>query len=471
MIDTTTLTITQAAKDLREKKYSALDLCRACVDVIEKRNPELNAILEVFSDWEAQAKEADAMISKGDAPELCGIPIVLKDNILFAGHIASAGAKILEPYVASYSATGVESLRKAGAVILGRANMDEAAMGSSTENSAFGPSKNPYDTTRVPGGSSGGSAVAVATGMCLAALGTDTAGSVRQPAGFCGVVGYKPTYGGISRYGIIAMGNSLDQIGVFAKNVKDTEIVEKCLVGFDARDAQSIILPEGSSKEVRTIGVPWSEIDKEGIAPEVLARFKEGIEKLRASGYTIKDIELPKMKYSIAAYYTVMPAEVSTNLSRLDGIRYGLSLQEPELYDVYAKTRAAGFGPETRRRIMLGTYVLSHGYYDAYYRKAVQVRESIKEEFSEIFKIVDVIATPTSPTSAFKLGEKSQDPLSMYLADIFTVPANIVGIPAISMPNGKDSLGLPLDLQFMADAKNDKNLLAFSEKVEEIILS
>ena len=469
MIDTTTLTITQAIKDLREKKYSAVELARACVDVIEKRNSELNAVLEVFSDWEVEARSADAMLASGNAPELCGIPIILKDNILFLGHTVSASSKILEPYVASYNSTVVEKLRAAGAVILARSNLDEFAMGSSTENSAFGPSKNPYDTARVSGGSSGGSAVAVATGMCLAALGTDTAGSVRQPAGFCGVVGFKPTYGGISRYGIIAMGNSLDQVGVFAKNVADTALVEKFLAGFDARDAQSIALPSEVTKEVKVVGVPWSEIDKEGIAPETLARFKEGIEKLRASGYEIRDIELPKMKYSAAAYYTVMPAEVATNLSRLDGIRYGLSLPEPVLYDVYAKSRAAGFGPETRRRVMLGTYVLSHGYYDAYYRKAVQVREAIKTEFSDMFKTVDVIATPTSPTSAFKLGEKSHDPLSMYLADIFTVPANIVGIPAISIPNGKDSLGLPLDLHFAADEKNDLGLLKFSQECERII--
>jgi aspartyl-tRNA(Asn)/glutamyl-tRNA(Gln) amidotransferase subunit A len=479
VIDTLKLTIKQAHGSLLKGEYSATELVAAHVAVIEAKNPELNAILEVFADWKDQAAEADKMIAEAKAagkefPMLTGIPIILKDNILFEGHHVSAGSKILEPYTATYSCLAVKNLRAMGAVILARANMDEFAMGSSTENSAYGVVKNPHDTSRVAGGSSGGSAAAVASGMCLAALGSDTGGSVRQPAALCGVVGMKPTYDYATRHGVIAMGNSLDQVGPFAKTAGDAAIVCEAICTYDPNDATSAPLElrkkyeDENGSEVKIIGVPWSEVEQKGIDPETLSNFKTSIEKLKAAGYTIKDISLPTMKYSLSVYYILMPAEVSTNLSRLDGIRYGLSVPADNLFDVYAKSRAQGFGPETRRRIMLGTYVLSHGYYDAYYRKAILVRDAIKREFEAMFKEVDVIATPTSPTPAFKIGEKAQDPLAMYLSDIFTVPANIAGNPALSLPNGMHSNGLPLDIHFATATGTDKKLFAFAEVYEKI---
>ncbi len=471
MINTKTLTIKEAHGKMKAGEFSAVDLCSACVKVIEEKNPELNAILEVFSSWKIQAEEADKMIKDGRETMLTGVPIIIKDNILFEGHHASAASKILEGYTATYSATVIKKLRAEGAVILGRANMDEFAMGSSTENSAFGVVKNPHDTSRVAGGSSGGSAVAVAMGMCLAALGTDTAGSIRQPAGLCGVVGFKSTYDYTSRYGAIAMGNSLDQIGPIAKTTGDAKIVQDCIGGYDPKDATSIPENLRTHKKMggKIIGVPWEDIDTKGVDPEVLSRFKEGIEKLKKAGYEIKDISLPKTKYSLAVYYILMPAEVSTNLSRFDGIRYGLSVPADTLYDTYAKSRAQGFGPETRRRVMLGAYVLSHGYYDAYYRKALLVRDQIKKELADVYQSVDIIATPTSAAPAFKIGEKSTDPLAMYLCDIYTVPADIAELPAISVPNGKNSTGLPLDMQFMGSHGADDQVFAIASTFEELV--
>ncbi len=480
MIDTTKLTITEAHAAMVRGGYTATELCEACVAVIDAKNPELNAVLEVFADWKEQAREAEKMFKEGTATQLTGIPIILKDNILFEGHHVSGGSKILEPYIATYSGLPVKNLRAQGVVILGRANMDEFAMGSSTENSAYGVVKNPYNSSRVAGGSSGGSAAAVASGMCLAALGSDTGGSVRQPASLCGVVGMKPTYDYVSRHGVIAMGNSLDQIGPFAKNAEDAALVYSAISAHDTNDATSVPLElrkkyaDENGTETKIIGVPWSEVEQKGIDPETLSNFKASIAKLRTAGYTIKDISLPTMKYSLAVYYILMPAEVSTNLSRLDGIRYGYSaatdaaVDPKNLFDVYAKTRARGFGPETRRRSMLGAYVLSHGYYDAYYRKALLVRDMIKKEFDSIFKEVDIIATPTSPTPAFKIGEKTKDPLAMYLSDIFTVPANIAGNPALSLPNGMHSTGLPLDIHFATATGADKKLFDFAMDYEKI---
>lgn len=461
------LTITQVGADLRAKKYSAVDLCMQCVKNIEEKNPELNAVLEIFSDWEVQAREADEKISKGDKNPLCGVPIIIKDNILFIDHHVSAASKILENYIATYSATVIEKLRDAGAIILGRANMDEFAMGSSTENSAYGVVKNPYDLERVAGGSSGGSAVCVSSGFCIASLGTDTAGSIRQPASFCGVVGFKSSYGLTSRYGAIAMGNSLDQIGPITKTVEDAEIVQSCIGGYDERDANSVkeeLKPK--EREIKVLGVPWNEIRKEGVDIEVLENFENTVKKLENAGYKIVDISMPNMGYSLAAYYILMPAEVSTNLARFDGIRYGLRAEGENLFDVYANTKAQGFGPETRRRVILGAYVLSHGYYDAYYRKALLVRDLIKKEFNEAFKNVDAILSPTAPTPAFKIGEKTKDPVAMYLSDIFTVPANIAGLPAISIPNGFNKDGLPLDVHLVADFGQDKSVFSFGKAFE-----
>jgi aspartyl-tRNA(Asn)/glutamyl-tRNA(Gln) amidotransferase subunit A len=468
-MDIKTLTIKQAGADLRDKKYSAVDLCMQCVKNIEEKNPELNAVLEVFSDWENQAREADEKILKGETSPMCGIPVIIKDNILFADHHVSAASKILENYTATYSATVIEKLRDAGAVILGRANMDEFAMGSSTENSAYGVVKNPYDLERVAGGSSGGSAVCVSSGFCVVSLGTDTAGSIRQPASFCGVVGFKSSYGLTSRYGAIAMGNSLDQIGPISKTVEDAEIVQRCIGGYDEKDANSVkeeLKPK--EKEIKVLGVPWNEIRKEGVNIEVLENFENTVNKLENAGYKIVDISMPNMGYSLAAYYILMPAEVSTNLSRFDGIRYGLRAEGKNLFDVYANTKAQGFGPETRRRVILGAYVLSHGYYDAYYRKALLVRDLIKKEFNEAFKNVDAILSPTAPTPAFKIGEKTKDPVAMYLSDIFTVPANIAGLPAISIPNGFNKDGLPLDIHLVADFGQDKSVFSFGKSFEEL---
>lgn len=470
-ININTLTVSEAHKDLLAKKYSAQDLLRACKKNIETKNPSINAFLEVFDDAHDMAALADQMIAEGRATLLTGIPISLKDNILYAGHKASASSKILENYTAPYDSDAVVQLKKAGAVIIGRTNMDEFAMGSSTETSAFGITRNPVDETRVPGGSSGGAAASVAMGGCLVALGSDTAGSVRQPAGFCGVVGYKPTYGTISRSGLMAMGSSLDIIGILGKTTECVEAVYSVLNHYDSMDSTSVpqsIRDAASQKTIKTIGIPRDFIEMEGVSSEVKTRFWESIEKIKNAGYDVVDISLPHLQYSLATYYILMPAEASTNLSRYDGIRFGLSESGNSVDDSYMKTRKTGFGKEVQRRIILGTYVLSHGYYDAYYNKAVLVRQKITEELENIFKEVDAILTPTSPAPAFGFGEK-QDPLLLYAADIFTVPANITNVPAISLPNGVDQNNLPLDIQIMSPYLQDSAMLKFASNLEDIL--
>lgn len=469
MIDIKNLTISSAHEALSSKEFSSVDLLNACLENIDKRNDELFAFIEVFSDAKAQAENADKMIAEGKATPLTGIPFAIKDNILFEGHIASASSKALSNHIATYSSPIIKKLIEMGAVLIGRTNMDEFAMGSSTENSSLGVTKNAYDTSRVAGGSSGGSASALASGMCLFSLGTDTGGSVRQPAAFSGVVGYKGTYGSVSRHGIIAMGNSLDQVGPMTKNSEDLKIVYDAISFFDKNDATSIPdnLRNEETREFKKIGVPWTMIERDGIDPETLSNFKNTISKLEKEGCEIVPIDLPLTHFSLAVYYIIMPAEVSTNLSRFDGIRYGNRVEASNLFETYSKSRREGFGPETRRRVMLGTYVLSHGYYDAYYKKAINMKTAIRRELLDVFEKVDVIATPTTPSPAFKVGEKS-DPLQMYLSDIFTVPANIVGFPAISIPNNFSSNGLPLDIQFMAREREDNSLIAFSQKFEKI---
>ena len=385
MIDLKNLTIEKAHEGFKNKEFTCKELVQEYLKVIKEKNVELNAYLEIYDDILNQADEAQKKFETGIATILTGIPFAIKDNILFAGHKASAGSKILENYVAVYDSTVVKELKKQGAILIGRTNMDEFAMGSSTQTSAFGVSRNPYDISRVPGGSSGGSAVAVAGDMALVALGTDTCGSVRQPSSFCGLVGLKPTYGAISRNGIIAMGNSLDQVSPFGKNVRDVEIVFNALSKYDPMDSTSIkdrVSPDTQKPPFSSafkIGVPWHLFEK-GVDSEVMDNFKSSIEKLKNSGYKIIDIKLPYSKYSLETYYIIMPAEVSTNLSRFDGMRYGFSDKGESLMGVYKKSRGKGFGKEVRRRILLGTYVLSHGYYDAYYNKAIKVREKIKEE-------------------------------------------------------------------------------------------
>ncbi|MEI6864141.1 MAG: Asp-tRNA(Asn)/Glu-tRNA(Gln) amidotransferase subunit GatA [Candidatus Adlerbacteria bacterium] len=463
------LSITEASKKLHAGEITAVDLARACLAEIERDKPagvvdRLNAYLEVFDDVIAQAEAADARRRAGESHPLLGIPLAIKDNILITGKKVSAASKMLENYVATYDATVIQKLKSAGAVFLGRTNMDEFALGGSTENSAFGPTKNPHDPTRVAGGTSGGSAAAVAAHMALGALGTDTGGSVRNPASFCGVVGLKPTYGAVSRSGLIAAVSSFDQAGPITKTVEDAELIFNTIRGKDILDATSIDedLYLKRNKEIKRIGVFASAVTA-GVSAEVEKVFKDSLAQLEKQGYELVDISIPSMQPALAAYYITNFAEVSSNLSRFDGVRYGLSLQGESLFDDYAKSRGEGFGAETRRRIILGTYVLSAGYYDAYYGKAVAAREQLRKEFEEAFKDVDVIATPTMPTPAWKIGEKS-DPLSAYLADIFTVTANLTGNPAISVPMGTVD-GLPVGIQFTAAHGDEETLFRVGKNV------
>ncbi len=461
-MDLTTLTIAEARTKLDAKEISARELVEAHLARIKERDPEVHAFLKVSESALEEADVADQKIAKGESAPLLGIPIALKDNILEKGKIATAASKILENYVASYNATVVEKLQTAGAIMIGRTNLDEFAMGSSTEHSAFGPTKNPYDLSRVPGGSSGGSAVAVAIGGALGALGSDTGGSIRQPASFCGVIGLKPTYGSVSRFGLIAMGSSLDVIGPFGKTVGDVETLFSVIGGNDPND--STTLPDTASTPAPTkmkIGVPRAFLAS-GVDQEVLANFESSLEALKSAGHEIVDIDLPKITHSLAVYYVVMPAEVSANLSRFDGVKYGFHVDGANLWDEYQKTRGEGFGDEPRRRILLGAYVLSAGYADQYYKKAIAVRQMITDDFTNAFKSVDAIAMPTTPGTAFKFGEKS-DPVSMYLEDIFTVPANLTGMPAISIPSGsavRDGKDLPTGIQFMAPHRQEETLFA-----------
>ncbi len=468
MIDLKMMTIEKAHAGFKSGDFSALDLTKAYIENIKAKNGELNAFLEIFTDAEDQAKIADEMIARGEIKALTGIPVALKDNILFKDHISSGGSKILENYKAVYDSTVVRDLKSQGAVLIGRTNMDEFAMGSSTETSAYGVTKNPADTTRVAGGSSGGAAAAVAGDMAIISLGSDTGGSIRQPAAFCGSVGLKPTYGTISRHGLMAMGSSLDIIGPITNSVSDAEIVFKTLAHSDPMDATSF--PEAmrvcEKKSVKKIGVPRGFLKGEGIAPEILANFEKSLEKLKGLGYEIVDVEVPFMEYSLAVYYILMPAEVSTNLSRYDGLRYGLSVKGSSVADTYKNTKTEGFGEEVKRRLLLGTYVLSHGYYDAYYNKAVKMRAKITDEMRKVFESVDLLVTPTCPSPSFKPGEKA-DPVSMYLSDIFTVPANIAGVPAISIPNGQTEGGLPLDIQFIAPHFGEDLLFEVGKKYEQ----
>lgn len=459
------LTITQARKMLDEGEITSVALTEHYLKRIEEKNEELNAYLEVFDDALEQAKHADEMIAQGNVQPMTGIPLAIKDNILIKGTRTSGASKILENYIASYDATVIVKLKEQGAVFLGHTNMDEFAMGSSTENSAFGVTKNPLDVTRVPGGSSGGSAAAVAADLCVAALGTDTGGSIRQPASFCGIVGFKSTYGGVSRYGAIAMGSSLDQIGPLTKTVEDAHILFEAIRGEDANDSTTLPANHFAKEDKpKAIGVPRDFL-AEGVDADVLEVFERSLKNLQDQGYEVKDITLPSAKYALATYYIVMPAEVSTNLARLDGVRYGVKVEGSDLIDDYRQSRGKGFGPETRRRVLIGTFVLSSGYADAYYRKATAVRTLIREELNEAFKDVDVIATPSTTGPAFRIGEKASDPLEMYVQDIFTVPANMAGIPGISVPMGtvdRDGKQLPVGLQFLAAHGNDSTLFSIS---------
>lgn len=459
MINLKELTIKKAKEAFEKGDFTPLDLVNAYIEEIKKKNKDLNAYLEVFEDARDEAKK----ITDFSKP-LAGIPIAVKDNFLIEGKIVSAASKILENYKATYDSTAIKRLKDAGAIFLGRTNMDEFAMGASTEFSAYGVTKNPHDSSRVAGGSSGGSACVVGADLALASIGSDTGGSIRQPSSFCGVVGLKPTYGSISRHGLMAMASSFDCPGPIAKTVEDTEILFDVLKGVDSMDQTTV---EGEIDiEVKKIGVPRSFL-KEGIDKDVLENFEDSLEKLEKEGYEIIDIDLPSFEYALSIYYILVPAEVSSNMARYDGVKFGEHRDGKDLTEDYFKTRAL-LGDEVKRRIMLGAYVLSTGYADEYYRKAWQARNQMKEELSKIFEKVDLIAMPTAPTPAFEIGGLSEDPLKLYLADIFTTPANVAGVPAISIPSG-DSKGLPVSLQLLAPSLGEKRLFEVGKKFERMI--
>lgn len=472
-MDFTDLTIKSASELLAHKKISAKELAEMSLKRIKEVDEKLHAFLYV-AEKEAieQAVQADQLIAEGENFTLTGIPYAVKDNILVKGMQATAASKILENYKATYNASVIKQLNEELPVIMGKTNLDEFAMGASTENSAFGPSKNPYDISRVPGGSSGGSAVSVASGEVLFALGTDTGGSVRQPAAFCGVVGLKPTYGRASRYGLIALGSSLDQVGVFAKTVEDSAMVFQRIAGQDTFDSTSLPKPvpeyvkflKESLKGLR-IGIP-KEYFIEGTDPEVTGIINNAIKKFQELGAEVAEATLPHASSSLACYYVLLPVEISANLSRYDGIRYGLSAAGKSLEDVYLNSRSQGFGAEPKRRIIIGTYASSAGYADQYYKKALAAQSLIRKDFVDAFQKFDLLITPTTPTAAFKFGEKS-DPLSMYLADIFTVGLNIAGVPGLSVPGGTTKEGLPVGVQLIAPHFEEEKLFMAGHALEK----
>jgi aspartyl-tRNA(Asn)/glutamyl-tRNA(Gln) amidotransferase subunit A len=467
-------TVAGVREALANKKVSAKELASEFYVRIEKRNPELNAYLTLSPERAyEQAARIDAAVSRGEAlPALAGVPIAVKDVISTTGVRTTCGSKILETYVPPYDATAVERLERAGAVILGKTNCDEFAMGSSNENSAYGPVRNPVATDRVPGGSSGGSAAVVAAGLAVASLGTDTGGSIRQPGSFCGIPGLMPTYGRVSRYGLVAFASSLDKIGPFTANIADTAAVLGVIAGHDPNDSTSAAVPvenylaeiEKSAKGIR-IGVP-EDYFGEGLDPEVKEKVRAGIALLESLGCQRIPLKMPHTDYAIAAYYIIATAEASSNLARYDGVRYGLRVPGSTLIDMYRKTRERGFGPEVKRRIMLGTYALSSGYYDAYYLRAQKVRALIARDFSDAFQKVDAILTPTAPTPAFRIGEKSSDPLQMYLADIYTVTGSLAGVPGISVPCGKTKAGLPVGMQIFGPHFREGSVLRLARAFE-----
>lgn len=469
MINLQNVTIKKAKEMLKNREITAVDLVSSHLEKIKEKNKDINAYLEVFDDTLDEAKKIDE--EKNYSKPLSGIPIAIKDNILIKDKICSAGSKMLENYSAAYDATVIKKLREAGAIFLGRTNMDEFAMGASTENSAFGPTKNPFDLERVAGGSSGGSAAAVAADMALAALGSDTGGSIRQPAGFCGIVGLNPTYGAVSRSGLIAMASSFDQIGPMAKNVEDAEIIFDVIKGRDNLDSTSREVPSSKLQVPSRLKIGLLKYDKSGVDEEINGAIDNAVRALKNLGHEIKEIDLPHIEYSVPCYYILVPAEVSANLARFDGVRYGLFKEGKNLLGDYMETRSHGFGDEVRRRIMLGTYVLSAGYYDAYYGRAQKVRELIRRDFKKAFEEVDVILSPVSPTTAFKIGEKASDPMQMYLEDMFTAPAKLAGAPAISVPAfAKASAGkpvLPIGIQFIAPWFREDILFSMGKQYEQ----
>ena len=462
---------------IASREVSAADVCRAALERIARLS-DLNAFLTVTSDDAKQkAEEIDRVAERGDElPPLAGTVVAVKDNMVIRGVRTTAGSRILSNYKPPYTATAVERLEAAGAIIIGKTNCDEFAMGSSNENSAFGPVRNPWDIERVPGGSSGGSAVAVASGMSMAALGSDTGGSIRQPASLSGVVGLKPTYGRVSRYGLIAFGSSLDQIGPFTNTVEDSARLLAVMAGHDQKDSTSSNHPVddysaslGQSISGIRVGVP-REYFGDGLDPSVRSSVEAAIDKLKALGATLVDLSLKHTEYAVPVYYVIANAEASSNLARYDGVRYGFRAEEARtLNEMYSLTREQGFGSEVKRRIMLGTYALSAGYYDAYYGKAQKARSLIEQDFRSAFQRCDIIATPVSPGPAFKLGEKTDNPLEMYLSDIYSITANLAGVPGISIPSGLSEAGLPIGIQLISSHFNESTLLRAAHHLEGAI--
>ena len=473
----TDLTLVQARDGLRRKDFTAAELTGAHLNAVDALNPQLNAYITVMADTARQgAAAADAALATGDARPLLGLPLAIKDLFCTAGTRTTAGSRILSPFVPPYESTVTANLLRDGAVFLGKANLDEFAMGSSNMTSAYGPVQSPWTRADgaklVPGGSSGGSVAAVAARMALGATATDTGGSIRQPASFCGIVGVKPTYGRCSRWGIVAFASSLDQAGPVARTVEDCAVLLGSMAGFDPKDSTSAdrAVPDFAAacrRGVRglRIGIP-REYRADGMPPEVDALWRQGLDWLRAEGAEIVDVSLPHTKYGLATYYIVAPAEASSNLARYDGVRYGTRVDGVYLTDLYERTRAEGFGKEVQRRIMIGTYVLSSGYYDAYYLRAQKVRALILRDFTEAFAKVDALLTPTAPSAAFAQGENMDDPVKMYLNDVFTVPASMAGVPAMSVPAGLDGQGLPLGLQVIGRPFDEETMFAVGAALE-----
>ncbi len=477
--DLTALTVVEMRALLRRREVSSLDLTRAHLERIERVNPKVQAFLTITPDVaERQARAADERIAAGEGGDLLGVPMALKDVLVTRGIRTTAGSKVLEHFLPVQDGTIARRLADAGAVLLGKTNMDEFAMGSSTENSAFFPTRNPWDLGRVPGGSSGGSAAAAAASLAPFTLGTDTGGSIRQPAALCGVVGFKPTYGRVSRYGLIAFASSLDQIGPFTRTVEDCAVVMNAIAGHDPCDSTSLDAPvpdyraalaHGTSLKGVRLALPREYFEVEGVEPGVASAVRAAVDQLRDLGAEIGEVSMPHTQYGLATYYLIAPAECSANLARYDGVKYGLSIRgdrdQLSLWQVYERTRGEGFGPEVKRRVILGTYALSSGYYDAYYLKAQKIRTLIKQDFDRVFEEYDAVVSPTSPNVAFPLGAKTQDPLAMYLNDLFTIPTNLAGLPGISVPAGFAD-GLPVGLQIVGKALDESTVLRVAHAYE-----
>ena len=472
------LGVCQAAEGLAEKKFSSVELTQAVIDRVREKDGEIGAYLTFDEEGAlASAKAADEARAAGNVSPLLGVPVAIKDLINVKGQPCTCASKMLKGYTSPYDATVIKNLKAAGAVCAGRVNMDEFAMGSSTENSGLGVTRNPYDLTRVPGGSSGGSAAAVGGNLAIAALGTDTGGSIRQPASFCNIVGLKPSYGRVSRFGVTAFASSLDQVGPMTKSVDDAAMLLQVLAGHDEMDGTTPKDPvpdymkamEGASMKGVKIGLPKEYYDVSGLDPEVKRITDEAIKSCEAAGAELVEVSLPHTEYAMAVYYIIAPAEASANLARFDGVRYGhRSERSDDVFNLYARSRAEGFGPEVKRRIIMGTYVLSSGYYDAYYGRASKVRTLIRRDFEDVFKKVDTLLAPVAPTPAFKIGEV-QDPLTMYLNDLFTIPGSLAGNCSMSIPAGFAQTGdvkLPVGVQFICDAYREDSLLRIGKAFE-----